>query len=374
MATSALAKKMNVSPETVDAWEHGDQLPTFRQARTLAQKLRIPFGYLYLQKPPAEEMPLADFRAAGRSQSEPSPNLLDHLNDVLGKQQWLREHRVSEDAGELPFVGSFDITDSETVVADDIRNTLDVDGARQDAHNWEEFLRNLIRKAEESGIMVMRSGVVGSNNLQPLDSTEFRGFSISDRVAPLVFINSLDFKGAQIFTLVHEMAHIWTGRGGVSNPDYGLRSELPDSSMERFCNRVAAETLVPGSDFLLRWQSDNTPLDDILESLRKYYKVSMMVILLQALGSNLIPISEYQMRYAQLAEQAHEAAKADDESGGDFYRTLIARHGRSFTEALISSAAQGTTLSSEAAYMLGVKIKTLSGIAEHLYGSSLDLG
>ena len=373
MPTTHLAKKMNVSPETVDAWEHGERLPTFRQARSLAQKLHIPFGYLYLRKPPTEEMPLADFRVTGRSRPEPSPNLLDHLNDTLGKQQWLKEYRVSEYEGKLPFVGRFCITDSETVVADDIRHTLNVDGARQAANSWEEFLRNLIRKAEGVGIVVMRSGVVSSNNRQPLDRTEFRGFSISDSIAPLVFINSLDFKGAQIFTLAHELAHIWTGKGGVSNPDYSFRSELPESSMERFCNRVAAETLVPGGDFLLRWQSNSTPLDDALESLRKYYKVSMMVILLQALCSNLITVPEYQMRYARLTELAYETVKTDD-SGGDFYNTLISRHGRSFTEAIISSAAQGTTLSSEAAYMLGVQIKTLSGIAKHLYGSSLDLG
>ena len=321
-------------------------------------------------------MPLADFRTARGGKPKPSPDLLDVLNDTLGKQDWLREYRKSEDASDLPFVGRYDTTDSETVVADDMRDTLDVDGARRQASDGDGFLRNLVRNAEGSGIAVMRCGVVRGNNYRPLDRGEFRGFSVSDRIAPLVFINVRDFKGAQIFTLAHEMAHIWTGKGGVSNPDYGLEHKLRESSVERFCNRVAAETLVPSGDFLSRWRSGGTSLEENLDSLRIYYKVSAMVVLRQALDNKLIDIPRYQRQYAQLVGQA-EAAEADrkaaskdaDEPDGNFYPTLIARNGRMFTEAVLASADQGTTLSSEAAYMLGVKVRSLSGIAKHLSGS-----
>ena len=375
MGESDLAAKLNVSPETVAAWERGDVMPTFRQARRLAQRLYVPFGYLYLREPPVEEMPLADFRTVDQARPVPSPDLLDLLRDIMGKQQWLREYRESEGADELSFVGRFGTADPETAVADDIRATLDVDGARQGANGWEGLLRSLVRKAEGSGIVVMRSGVVGGNNYRPLDRGEFRGFSIPDRVAPLVFINTRDFTGAHLFTLAHEMAHIWTGQGGVSNPDYGLRSQLRDLSVERFCNRVAAETLAPSGDFLTRWRSGDT-MEDNLNRLRRHYKISTMVVLRQALDSGLIAIHEYQGLYAQLAKQsrADTAGDTDGESGGNFYRTLLSRNGRPFTEAVVSSAAQGTTLSSEAADMLGVKVKSLSGIAKHLYGNGLGLG
>lgn len=376
METSDLAAKMKVSPETVTAWERGDERPTFRQARMFAKKLYIPFGYLYLLKPPVEKMPLADFRTAGGGRPGPSPDLLDILIDVMGKQDWLREYRKSEGAGNLPFVGCFDTTDSETAVAADMRDTLDVDGARRQARNGDEFLRNLVRNAEGAGIAVMRSGVIRGNNRRPLDRDEFRGFSISDRVAPLVFINIHDFKGAQIFTLAHEMAHIWTGRGGVSNPDYGLQHALRDSSVERFCNRVAAETLVPSGDFLSRWQFGDMSLEDNLDGLRMHYKVSAMVVLRQALDNKLIAVPEYKKQYTQLVRQAEDAeanrkaaGKDTDKPKGNFYRTLVTRNGRMFTEAVVASAVQGTTLSSEVAYMLGVKVKTLTGIAEYLSGS-----
>ena len=375
MKRSDVAKKMHVSPDTVAAWERGAKKPTFAQARKFAGRLYVPFGYLYLREPPIRKMPLADFRTSKGGRPEPSPDLLDVLTDVMGKQDWLKEYRMSEEAEELPFVGRFDTTDSEVAVADDVRNTLGVDDARRRSGNGDEFLRELIRNAEASEIALMRSGVIRGNNRRPLDRDEFRGFSISDKIAPLVFINKRDFKGAQIFTLAHEMAHIWTGKGGVSNPDYGFQRGLQEMPVEQFCNRVAAETLVPSDDFLPRWRSGGTSLKEKLDCLRRYYKVSAVVVLRRAFDNDLIKLPEYQKRYAELVGQA-AAAEVNDNSnaGGSFYRTLIARNGKMFTEALMASVAQGATLSKEAAYMLGVSVKTLSGISEHLDRSRTDRG
>ena len=374
MEVAELAGKLNVKPEAVYAWEAGEKRPTFRQAQLFAQALYVPFGYLYLAEPPVQELPLPDFRTMpGQLPREPSPDLLDLTSDVLGKQQWFREYRESEGIEDLPFVGSFEPTDPVTEVASSIREVIDVDGARSQASNWEGFMRGLTRNAERLGIMVMRSGVVGNNNRRPLDTEEFRGFSVSDHIAPLIFINGRDFKGAQIFTLAHEMAHIWAGQGGVSNPDYGLRPERQDSSVERFCNLVAAETLVPGEDFRSRWLPGSPSLADNLKSLSSHYKVSTMVILRQAHDHDFVPTAAYRESYNQLVEQAGKAEPAR-EPGGNFYYTLSARNGTRFTEAVISSASEGTLMSSEAADMLGVKVKTLPAIADHFFGSSLTLG
>ena len=370
---SDLASRLNVKPEAVEAWEAGERRPTFRQAQRFAQALYVPFGYLYLPEPPVEELPLADYRTIpGQAPLKPSADLLDLLHDVIGKQRWFREYRESEGVEELPFLGRFSPSDSEEDVAADIREVIDVDGARGRASTWEEFMRELTRSAERSGIMVMRSGVVGNNTHRPLDVGEFRGFSISDDIAPLIFINGRDFRGAQIFTLAHEMAHIWAGVGGVSNPDYGLRYERPDSNVEQFCNRVAAETLVPGEDFASKWDPDSPDLESKLKTLSRYYRVSPMVILRQARDLDYLPVSTYRENYDRIVEQASQAASAG-ESGGNFHYTLMARNGIAFTEAVISRAAQGAMFSSEAADMLGVKVKTLPGIAQQLFGSQLNL-
>ena len=373
MEVATLASKLNVKPEAIDAWEAGEKRPTFRQAQRIARALYVPFGYLYMSEPPIEELPLPDFRTTpGQSPRKPSPDLLDLLNDVMGKQQWFRGYRESEGAEALPFVGRFESTDPAEEVAGDIRTVIDVNSARSRAANWEGFMRELTRNAERLGIMAMRSGVVGNNNYRPLNVEEFRGFSISDRIAPLVFINGRDFKGSQIFTFAHEMAHIWAGQGGLSNPDYGLRSGQDDSSLERFCNRVAAETLVPGEDFRSRWDNGSSSLEAKIKSLTIHYKVSAMVVLRQAHDHDFLPVAAYRDIYGQLVEQAGRMEPAG-ESGGNFHYTLMARNGASFTEAVVLSAAGGTLLSSQAADLLGVKVKTLPTIARHLFGGPLNL-
>ena len=368
-----LASRLNVKPEAIDAWEGGAKRPTFRQAQLFAQAVYVPFGYLYLPEPPIEELPLPDFRIIpGQNPRDPSANFLDLLNDVLGKQEWYRQYRESEGVEELSFVGRFGTTDPEDVVASDIREVIDVDAARRQASDREGFMRQLSRNAEKSGIMVMRSGVVGNNNHRLLDIDEFRGFSISDHIAPLIFINGRDFKGAQIFTLAHELAHIWSGQGGISNPDYGLNREQKDNAVEQFCNRVAAETLVPGEDFRSRWNIETPTWEDNLKGLSGHYKVSPMVILRKAHDEDFLPIDEYRGAYSRLVEQAGKAQQAVD-SGGDFRYTVAARNGLEFTGAVISRAAEGSLLSSEAADLLGVKVKTLPTIAKHIFGSPLSL-
>ena len=114
LSVEEVAKKLSVKSEAILDWEVGERQPTFRQAQKYAHVLHIPFGYLYLSDPPIEELPLPDFRTMpGEAPREPSPDLLDLLSDVLGKQQWFREYRRLEGIEELPFVGRFKPTDPD---------------------------------------------------------------------------------------------------------------------------------------------------------------------------------------------------------------------------------------------------------------------
>ena len=368
-----LARKLSVKPEKVKAWESGDGLPTFRQAQRAADALYIPFGYLFLREPPAEKLPIPDLRTVGdKPPRDPSPDFLDLVNDVLTKQQWYREYREAEGADPLPFIGRYGVNDDAETIAADIRDALSIDDdTRRDAAGLDAFLRELILRSEGLGILVMRSGIVGNNTHRPLDVDEFRGFAISDDLAPLVFVNGRDAKAAQIFTLAHEMAHLWIGEGGVSNPDYKLRSDEQGGDVERVSNRVAAETLVQSADFLARWRDDE-PIKSNMRRLSRRYKVSNITALRHALNLELVAPKDYWTLYKEMALNAPPAKNNKRGGGGGTALNAISRNGRVFTRAVISSAAEGNLLLGEAARLLDVNVAGLPDISERLLGDRLS--
>jgi len=222
-----VAKSVHVSEEMVSKWETGDALPTLRQAEKLAHRLYIPFGYLFLSHPPRIDILLPDLRTVqGGHITNPSPEFYDVLNDALRKQDWYKPHLADEGAEHLPFVGRFSPGTTSQIVSEDIENILGISSEiRPQSRNWEGFLTGLMLKTEQVGVLVIRNSVVRNNTHRHLNVQEFRGFVLSDNLAPLIFLNGGDAKSAQIFTLVHELAHIWLGQSGVSNPDYRLRSQ-----------------------------------------------------------------------------------------------------------------------------------------------------
>ena len=350
METADLAAKLKVKPEEIYAWESGAKLPTIRQAQRFAQVMYIPFGYLYLPEPPVEGLPITSFRTMlGQSPRRPSPDLMDLINDVIGKQQWFREYRESEGLTEVPFADRFNANDSRGTdmstsvarVANDIQRTIDFDGARRKSSNRNQFLREFTRNAERTGIMVMRSGVVGNNVHRPLDPGEFSGFALPDDIAPLVFINARGYIGELASTLAHELTHIWLRESSICDSRHVREFGAIDDPVELFCDQVAEESLGSVRDYWERWE-DTDPQGYLLSG--------------------------------ELLDRNTSAPNVAEKRIDAFCQILMARNGVAFTEAVISSASEGTLLSSEAASLLGVKVKTLSSIAKHLYGSPLNLG
>lgn len=363
----SLAFRIKVAREKLVSWEKGDAYPTFRQAQQLAHALKIPFGYLFLSSPPKLDTPLPDLRTVpGQPSQPPSPAFLDLLNSVLLKQQWYREYLQEEGRETLGFVGRFNIRTSVHQVANDIRETLAVtDALRQDSVSWEDFLRKLIHNSESAGILVLRSGIVGSSTKRKLSTDEFRGFAISDDLAPLVFINVRDAKAAQIFTLAHELAHIWIGQSGISNHYMKRRSSEESNAVERFCNRVAAEVLVPREQFLARWHKAQT-IQVNLTQLSSAFRVSTVVVLRQAYELDLISAQQYHYHFQREVEKWKKKEVAAEASGGDFYATLYTRNSPVLTEAVVESALEGRLLMRDAAYLLSVKVPTLEKISGKL--------
>lgn len=365
MSVDQLAGALKVDSRTLAAWEAGQQSPPFNRAEKLADKLRIPFGYLFLSKPPKDDFPVPDLRTVGNvAVSKPSLNFIDVLNDALLKQQWYSEYLQESGAKKVSFVGSYRMSDGVLKVAESVSKVLGInDGARANSRSWQDFLSYIVRAAEELGVLVMQRGIVGNNTKRRLDVSEFRGFVIADQFAPLVFINARDAKAAKSFTIIHELCHLWIGESGVSNPNLRNRSAEEANTVERFCNQVAAEVLAPRAELLRRWGS-GAGIDDNIAVLARYFRVSRYVVARQASEANRISFQQY-VDYLDRNPWFLKAATTEgEEKSGNFYNTFGARNSKRFISGVLTSLGQSRITFRGASELLGIKIATLKKVAE----------
>lgn len=355
MSPEQLAGKVGQKPERLLEWESGKDRPTFKQAVRLASVTHVPFGYLFLPERPADEIPLPDLRTVGSNPAEPiDSNTRDLIEDVLFKHSWFVDHLIKHGHDPLLFVGKFKATDNAALVAADIRKTLDLDGAAQASANWEIYLRLLIDRAENAGIWVMRTGIVGSNTHRPLSVKQLRGFAIADLFAPLIFINGKDYLAAQIFTFAHELAHIWLGSSGISNLQIGRKDYGTSRATEVACNAIAAEVIVPADAFNAAWANNRTAADNY-DYLSRFFKVSRIVIARRALDLGKIQEADYSGFYGREQRLWEEESRSDSSEGGNFYNTLPLRNGARFTRAVVSRAVAGDTLLRDAGNLLNMQ-------------------
>lgn len=346
-------------------WEAGDAQPTIKQLQSFANAVHVPVGYLFLPAPPQEELPIPDFRTVdGRGVHRPSPNLIDMVYACQERQGWFKDYARAVRLPELAFVGSATLNERPFAVAARMAEALSFDlEARAACRTWEDALRLFIGHADSIGVLVMISGVVLSNNSRRLDPEEFRGFALVDPQAPLVFINGSDSKSAQMFTLAHELAHLWLGASGISNasaaPVAGFRRE------EVWCNAVAAELLVPLAALRQDLVADE-PLESAISRLTRRYKVSSLVILRRLLDANWLTREAFDAAWAAERARLHAIAERGG-GGGDFYRTTLSRVSRRFARALVESTLEGQTLYRDAFRMLGVaKTETFNNIGHEV--------
>lgn len=337
-------------------WLSGDAQPTLRQLENFARLTHTAIGYFFLPEPPALALPVPDFRTV-RDQflAEPSSNLLDTLYLCQQRQAWYRDYARVQGFGPLPFIGSAQPEQPAEEVARAIGATLAVSTAeRQRMRTWEDALRQLIRAAEDAGILVMATSVVGSNTHRSLDVDEFRGFVLADDLAPLIFLNGADSKSAQMFTLGHELAHLWLGASGVSDAQAG---KVPAQKMERWCNRVAAELLMPMEEVRAAHHAE-TPVTDEIQRLARVFKVSTLVALRRLFDAGFINEATLWQQYREEEERLRKLQERKQATGGDPYRNIPARTSKRFSRAIISNTLEGMTSFSEANRLLGVRRAT----------------
>lgn len=349
-------------PKLAD-WEREEARPTLKQLEDFAKATHAPIGYLFLSAPPVERVPIPDFRTVeNRRIGHPSPDLLETIYLCQQRQEWYRDYVRSLREEPLRFIGSA-IPESDIVqTAAEIRHALGFEiEERRQCPTWTEALRRFIEQADRLGVLVMVNGVVGSNNHRKLNPDEFRGFAISDDLAPLVFINGADTKSAQMFTLAHELAHLWLGQSALSDVE---PASSPTHRVENWCNRVAAELLVPLAVFREQLRPDED-LGVTLNRLAKHFKVSTLVVLRRIHDAGGLSREAFWQAYREELNRLLEIQRAG--SGGDFYLTLGVRVGKRFARALVANTLEGQTLHRDAFRLLGFsKLSTFRELAHSL--------
>ncbi|MHB8191166.1 MAG: helix-turn-helix domain-containing protein [Ferrimicrobium sp.] len=347
-------------------WEAGLKQPTLKQLEKFANAMHTPIGYLFLPEPPEESLPVPDFRTMGDIEvGHASPDLLDIIYQCQQRQEWYRDYARLHREPPVPFVGTFTVGTDVAEAAAQMSAVLNFAPGERGL-TWTGAAQRLRDEADRLGVLVMISGVVGSNTHRKLNPHEFRGFALADKLAPVIFINGSDTKAAQIFTLAHELVHIWLGDSGVDDAD--MRSS-PSNLTEWWCNEVAAEFLLPARSL----QGISINLDDLtvdLQHLARGFKVSTLVVLRRLFDAGYLTQLQYSTAYGDELGRILNLLDERPSGGGNFYNTQPLRVSKRFARALIESTREGQTLHRDAFQMLGFKkISTFNELALRLGAS-----
>jgi len=331
----------------INDWLEYKKKPTVKQLEKFSHKVHIPFGYLFLQKPPKEDLPIPFFRTGNHKDENVSLNVYDTILLMQRRQEWLRTYLKENEFEPLSFVGKYNIDSNPIDIVTDLRQTLGLneDWARG-CSTWEKSLNFLTSKVEETGIIMSFNSIVENNTSRPIKVDECRGFVLVDEMSPFMFVNSADGKAAQMFTIVHELAHIWIGESA----GFDFRKLQPaDDPIEILCDKVAAEFLVPKKTFNIEWE-----INPNIKKLSRHFKVSPIVIARRALDLGKISKKAFFKFYNAYIEEVR-FKKESQSGGGDFYATAKKRISLTFAGHVNQAVKTNKLLYRDANKLTGLK-------------------
>lgn len=354
--------------DNIKHWLDGTKSPTFNQIEDFSKKSHIPLGYFFLQTPPIEQISLLKYRTLDSIQlTNPSRNLIDTIHDMEAVQEWMVNYRKEWNYDTISIVGSLKGITDISVIADTIRKDLGLNIEwYKDCGNPSEAFNKVRGLLEECGIVVMMNGIVGKNTHRALDVNEFRAFAMVNEWAPLIFINGADSAGGRLFSLFHELVHLWIGENDLYNDTkYSANGIKP---IEVTCNAVAGALMVPKTVFLEKWNNNtNDDIHEKIKELARMFRCSSSVIARRALDNKKIDQNVYNMVIADAIE-AYIQTKQEKSSGGDYYRVARSKLDGVFVRALCESVNSGRTSFTEAYRLTNTTSKTFSEVASGLGG------
>ncbi|HEY59704.1 MAG TPA: ImmA/IrrE family metallo-endopeptidase [Anaerolineae bacterium] len=351
------------SVERLAALETGKKEPTRPMLMKMAKRYRRPLLVFYMAEPPRKGNRGQDFRTLPEGYSETSNALVDTLiRNIQVRQSIIRSALEDEEEAEpLSFVGSMNISDGVNSLVESIKETINIDlGKFRSQHSLEDAFKYLRSKVETAGVFVLLIGDLGSHHTA-FDLEVFRGFALSDEVAPFIIINDRDSRAAWSFTLIHELVHVWLGQTGIS----GTNSE---KDIEQFCNKVASEFLLPEADMVYLNLENVFDFEEMKTLISDFANArnlsSSMVAYNLYLKGKISKDSWLQLNsaYRSLWQEARakKRKKAREEKGGPTYY-VVRKHrlGENLIAFVQRMMAGGTLTTSKASKVLGVAPKNV---------------
>lgn len=367
LSLESAAAKVDVDVSKLIEWETGDSLPTIRQAEILAKAYRRPFALMFLPDIPADFQPLQDFRR--KNSKELGTAAVFIIRDTQQKQSWIKALYEENNYNRLEFVGKFSRRHSPAQVAKDILRVLEIEPSNYETDNP---IKEWISKAERKGIFISRTSFVHSK--LTLDSDEMQGFVIADDMAPFVFINSDDWNASQLFTLVHELAHIWIAESGISNDiQLEIKNRNKSHPVELFCNEVAGHALMPDEVMKNMTLSIFASAEKIFGAARKL-GVSSLSLLVRALQMEIISTDKYyklkkevDARFEEFVQKEKSKKDLQQKKGGpDYYLLLVNKNGQLFTQVVMDAYYGGMIMPTEASNLLSTQVKNFDKLQAFL--------
>lgn len=340
-------------------WLEGEKKPTVKQLEVFSKKVHLPYGYLFLSEPPQEQLPIPYFRTNRSVTDSLDINVYDTIILLQQRQDWLSNYLKDNNFNKLPYVGKYNKINDVKKIVDDIRQTLQLsENWACQFRTWQEAQAHLVLNIEDKGIIAIFNGIVENNTHRPIPVDECRGFVLVNEYAPFMFVNNADFKSAQMFTIVHELAHIWTG----NSAGFDFRKLQPaNDPIEILCDKVAAEFLVPENEFNVVWNQE----PNNFKYASRHFKVSEIVIARRALDNGKISRQQFFSFYKEYSSREF-AKKANQESGGDFYATTKKRISVTFASHINQAVKSGNLLYRDAYKLTGLKGDTFENFFSNI--------
>lgn len=336
-------------------WLNNSKKPTVNQLKDFSKKVHVPFGYLFLKENPIEKNPIPFFRVGKSHSDKVSLNVYDTILLLKKRQEWLSDYLEDSGFEELDFVGRYNADSNPIEIADNIRDVLKLKSTWASEQTTWEYARKCLSDAIESiGVILNFNSIVENNVYRKIDVNECRGFILSDKYAPFMFINSDDSKSAQMFTMAHELAHIWIDKSAGFDFDKMLPANDP---IELLCDKVAAEFLCPTDVFNNVWEKSQN-----FSVIAREFKISPIVAARRALDLNKINKTQFFEFYNRCIKK-HKSEKING-GGGNYYNLQKNRVGLVFMSHLNRAVKQNKILYSEAYRLSGLKGSTFSNFIE----------